>query len=235
MSGMPVPVAVLRSAAIGGSARIGKPRAPAAAVTPQPDLATLLAQADSEGRARGREEGLAEGREEGRRSGVAAGIEEGVRKGRALGQASLDAAVQEATQALREREQHLQQLVAALESEARAHIRAAEDELVCLAFEVLARLLGTALCTPEAVGAMVRHLLLEGAGRELLAVHVHPDDAARLPATDPHTPWRPDPGVSPGGCIVRHAAGCVDARIDTILQEVRQTLLAARADGGGAP
>jgi flagellar biosynthesis/type III secretory pathway protein FliH len=123
--------------------------------------------------------------------------------------------------------------------QARAAVLAdAEDGVVELAFAALCRILGEQAATREGVLAMVARCAAGAGEREQVGVRLHPDDFALLGEAAAH-PARvsPDPGIVLGGCIVDSSTGALDARLETQLARLAETLLAvrtARRSGEGA-
>jgi len=94
---------------------------------------------------------------------------------------------------------------------------------------------------PECVAAVVERLLDATDGRKAFALRVHPDDAARLAAlpvaqalAQGGIQVQADPELRPGGCILETGFGKLDARVETRLAELAETLLgdAARETAG---
>lgn len=88
----------------------------------------------------------------------------------------------------------------------------------------------------EALHAAFARALAEAKPLGDLRVHVHPDDAAALGMRWPeqqtaqlgqHLELVPDPAIRRGGCLVEGDYGAVDARVETQLQFVAETLSAA--------
>ena len=234
----PVGGVVLRNALLHPEAvRIGRrvpaapPAEPVAAVAPAPaapqrDL--LLEQALVEARV----EGLRQGREEGLRAGYEDGLKKGEAEAQAAQRAAVAKAVEEASAPLQERERQLVALAGALSGQ-QAHTQdLAEQEAVVLAYEVACRILGAHLVTPEGVQAQAQQLLAAARQREAV-FHVHPEDARRLQeaAADSGLRCVADPAVQSGGCLLQGPNGTLDARLETVLAQVRQGLLEARAQG----
>lgn len=177
-----------------------------------------------------RDEGLRQGREQ----GFATGHAEGLRQGRAAAQeeaAVKAAAIEEEATAQREALQAgLAAAAAAMQSATEQWLVLAEEDMVALCFETIARVLGQAAVTPEGVRAQALQLLDRWRGDGVPVLHVHPADASLfdgLAATRLFT-CIADPEVPHGGCLVRGCNGALDARLGRILEEVKAALLAAR-------
>lgn len=211
--------------------------APPAVAAPAPRHDELLAAALAEAR----EQGLRQGREEGLRAGLEEGRKKGEAEAQVAARAALDKAVAAASAPLQERERALAALAASLGGQQAAWRDQGEEDAVALAYELLCRVLGDALLTPEGLRAQARQLQAALGSREL-AFRVHPADAERLRTVEPALEglrWVADPAVAVGGCVADGAAGSLDARLETILEQCRQGLLEARARrlaqaGGGA-
>jgi flagellar assembly protein FliH len=158
---------------------------------------------------------LAELRAEAERRGYAAGHEKG------------EADARRELQSRIERFQGMAEQLA----EARAGVLAeAEDGVVELAFAALCRILGEQAASREGVLAMVARCTAGAREREQVGVRLHPDDFALLgEATAHQARFSPDPGIALGGCIVDSSTGALDARLETQLARLAETLLAVRA------
>lgn len=95
---------------------------------------------------------------------------------------------------------------------------------------------------PEAIGEIVRKLLEEAEGRKVFSVHLHPDDVKRLAASPlahllegAEIAVHPSEEMSPGGCILETSFGRLDARLETRIQELAESLLAGQAPGPATP
>lgn len=225
-----------------GAVRV--PRAPPAAKTlasppalfqetPSPD------EGYREGLRLGREEGLRSGREEGRRDGHAEGLRQGAEAAQEQARSALAAAILEATLPLEERARDLATVLAAM-NEAVAQVRAgAEDETVTLCYEVLCRIVGEAVITPQGVRRQVERLLAASDARSPVTLRLHPADLRAIEEATQATPpasaagqpvlWIADAQVVLGGCIVTTAGGGLDARLETVLETCKAGLLQARA------
>jgi flagellar assembly protein FliH len=146
----------------------------------------------------GREAGLAEGRELGRIE-EARKLSEGVRK------------------ILAEVERHRSRL----ELEA-------ERDLVRLAFAIAEKIVKAEVKRGAPVAENNLRAALRRAVRgHTLEIRLHPDDAARVRKADQESgaTITADSSISPGGCVVRAAAGTVDLDIPTQLEEIERGLL----------
>jgi flagellar assembly protein FliH len=158
------------------------------------------------------------------------GFESGLAKGEAAGMAALQ------LQAAR-----LAAVAAAL-CEARAEVRAdAQDMLVEIVHAATAKILGESILSREGIAGAVECTMRSFRDDEQLVVRLHPQDAQLLlqawRGADKPSPMqatvREDPSIVLGGCIVDSARGSLDARLDTQLAALRETLLAVRRQHGG--
>lgn len=106
----------------------------------------------------------------------------------------------------------------------------AEDGVVELAFTALCRILGEQAATRQGVMAMVAQCAIASREREQVGVRLHPDDFALLgPAAGHQLRFSPDPDIALGGCMVDSSTGSLDARLETQLARLAETLCAVRA------
>lgn len=112
--------------------------------------------------------------------------------------------------------------------------------MLALCYEAVCRVVGAQAVEPRHVASQLSHLVALSRISSLVAVHVHPDDAALLQGGDMSTgkgsqggdrqvPWLPDPEVTLGGCIVRGSRGSLDLRLEAMLSDLKASLLAERA------
>lgn len=144
-------------------------------------------------------------------------------------------------------EQRLQSLDAVLASARAAlagEIAGAEDVIVEIAFEAVGRILGEAMSRREGALAAVREVVRGVHERERLRVRVAPADlellrqhGARLVDGSPAggVDLVADERVALGGCFVETAGGTIDARLETQVARLAETLAAARRQRGDAP
>lgn len=193
---------------------------------PQPDPALAAREAAWQ-------QGLAEGRAAGFRQGLQEGVTKGTAEAATELQAAHAAAVTEATALLAERVRQLADVLVSARGAIQERLAGAEDEMVALCFETIARVLGATLVTPEGVRAQVRQLMLQAGSERMLAVHVQPGVADALEALGTGACAEleivRDTEVAVGGCLLRGAHGALDARLTTILQQVAAAVLAREA------
>lgn len=167
-----------------------------------------------------------------------AGYEEGLHKGLAeaanRSEEALAKALADAMTPLQEERKRLAGLQESLQAAADACLLAAEDDMLALCYEVLCRVVGDIAVRPEMVRAHLQALAARHREEAGLAIHVHPRDAELLgaPAEAAGMRWIADPDVTLGGCIVRHARGAIDARLETLLAACKDCLLATRRERG---
>jgi flagellar assembly protein FliH len=112
--------------------------------------------------------------------------------------------------------------------------RDAENALIEIAFTAAQRIVAEVPISHELVEANVRAALAQGEEATEFFIHLHPDDLALLQhhtsdllSTAPRQErmhFLPAPEIARGGCLVRTQFGVIDARRETRLERVRQTL-----------
>ena len=112
--------------------------------------------------------------------------------------------------------------------------RDAENALIEIAFTAAQRIVAEVPINHELVEANVRAALAQGEEATEFFIHLHPDDLALLQrhtsellSTAPRQEqmhFVPAPEIARGGCLVRTQFGVIDARRETRLDRVRQTL-----------
>lgn len=150
----------------------------------------------------------------------------------------------EAHAELRDEVDAMRALVGAWPKALHGALQAAEDTMVEIAFEAACKVLGDALVRREGVEACVREALAEVREREGLVVRLASRDHALLTGGG-RTAWSPDgrrvelvadERVLLGGCLIETSGGTLDARLETQLQRLRDTLLGvARHGAEGSP
>jgi flagellar biosynthesis/type III secretory pathway protein FliH len=113
-------------------------------------------------------------------------------------------------------------------------LAAVEREVAAIALEIARAVLGRELSTrPDAVVDLAARALAEARERREVTLRVHPDDArevraaeGRLGAILARAPLavREDAGLAPGDAVVETDGGCIDARIETQLGELRRAV-----------
>ena len=249
------PSRVLHDVTVRGRFALGRPRGSSPVVV-APDVASLRAQLmsqenpapavqpEAEACRRGYEEGFAKGLLEGRAKGAEEARAQTVQaaeqaeRGRAAQHEELvEALKQETKSAAEARLAQLNSLIAALPSQIETRLEAAEDDMLALCFEVVCRLLGESATRPDVLGAHLRHAVAALRNRPLVAIHLHAEDLALLEKAgviagmsgEPAFQWVASSDVPLGGCVLESPEGGLDARFDTQLQALRETLNRGRA------
>jgi flagellar assembly protein FliH len=164
--------------------------------------------------------------------------EDARREGYACGQ---EQAAAEARAALRQETGRLSAAVANLGQERANVLAQVEDEVVEIVFCAVTRMIGTALAGREQVAALVDHLMAQARTADGLTLRLHPDDADLLAAHGDGGAFgadvalRADAAVALGGCLIDSPVGRLDLRLETLLDQLRATLLAVRAARAGGP
>jgi flagellar assembly protein FliH len=172
--------------------------------------------------------------------GLRDGYQKGLENASAQNLGTLQAALDEMRAEQRGVLQQLEQLLAALPGQLRERLAAAEDDMVALCHEVLCRMLGQAMATPEAVRAMLDQVRSQMLAQGQVAVHLHPDDwdltreCEALRALE-GIEWVADSQVALGGLLLRSPQGSLDARLEVQLEQLKAALLTARARRRATP
>lgn len=190
--------------------------------------------------AQAREAVLAEFREHARTAYEAA-FEQGRQDGLKAGH---EAGTEEAKRELEGEIQRVRQLGMSLEAAARRQVLGLDDVAVAIAYEAVCKIVGASDVLAGAVRVVVAQATSQAAHSERIVVRAHPDDIAKLqPQAHPaaigarggaveyagaNIVWRPDTGVE-AGCVVEIGGAQLDARLTTQLEQLRETLLAARS------
>jgi flagellar assembly protein FliH len=108
-----------------------------------------------------------------------------------------------------------------------------EDMMVSIVFDSVCKIVGDTLVTKEGVCAVVKEALTRIRGNSALIIRVNPLDLELIEESAAfgvasETDWRTDESISMGGCVIESEYGTLDARIDTQLNQLKRTLLAAR-------
>ncbi|MDN6886192.1 FliH/SctL family protein [Variovorax sp. CAN2819] len=224
-----------------GLAHLPASRRAEPAVPARPALADEV-RIEEEARQRGYEEGFAKGSIEGRARGdeearqrAAQAAEKASREFEEHAQRLTRELKQEALAGYQARVRVLDGLIAALPPGIEARLAGAEDDMLALCFEVVCRVLGESVIRPEALRAHLAKAMQELRGRKLAAIHMHPDDLALLQEEGRESwasggvQWIASTDVELGGCILQSPEGGLDARFETQLNALRESLLQTRA------
>lgn len=183
-------------------------------------------------------------REQAHKDGFAEGRAEGYRNGLRAAEAELDAKIaqQVATQTeQRVREQlqtvlpALQNLLSEFHATACQHGADWEREVVSLSLAIAEKILRHELSLgPEKLAAIIQQGLELAVGKSSVAIHLHPDDLARIesrllplvPEANRFSELKlvPSNHVSLGGCVVVTEHGRIDAQVNTMLARIEQEL-----------
>jgi len=145
---------------------------------------------------------------------------------------------QEAQATFEARISQMSKLIAALPPQIDARVQAAEDDILALCFEVICRMLGDHAFRPEVLRAHLKQATDAMRNRQLVAIHLHPDDLAVLEKTGAApanggerdgVQWNASNEVALGGCILQSPEGGLDARFETQLRTLRELLHHGRA------
>jgi len=162
-----------------------------------------------------------EAHEQGRQRGLQEGREAGKEEGRQL----------LATEIAR-----IRRIAEGLESVAASQIRGVESIAVAVAYEAVCKLLGTRATDAVQIEALVKEALTHAGRSPSVLVRIHPADLAILKqagalmtsAASAKLSWHEDESIELGGCVLETASGEIDARLETQLENLRTTLIAAR-------
>ena len=179
-----------------------------------------------------REQAYAEGLAQGREAGFVIGEEAGFAAGEAAGMAA-------ATNANRACKEQLAQLLQSVSMQVTQRIEQAEEDMIALAFKIVCRIVGEAAISRAALQHMFRQALGKLPACPLVAVRSHPHDLATLQddvafnaefdRAGSRVQWIADAAIQTGGCLLETATGSLDARLETQMQQLRDTLLQTRA------
>ena len=163
--------------------------------------------------------------EQGLEEGRAAGREEGVRLAREELAHELEVAHQMAASLLEARHD----LVAS-----------AEPAMLRLALDVARTVIAKEVeADPDVLKGTLTRAMLKAAGEERMRLRLHPDDVVRLGTYLDNLATRfsargvdvvPDPAVGRGGVIVETRSGTVDARMETQVAKIEQSLLSVAGE-----
>jgi len=158
------------------------------------------------------------------------GRQRGLQEGRAAGQ-------EESRQAFAGELARVRSVAGKLSDVLASGIDGTEDLAVAIAFEAICKVLGESAVTVEGVRAQVRQAAACAKSKERLVVRLHPADLSALRdagalnatlSTEKAVSWVADNSIELGGCVVETDGGGLDARLETQIERMRATLLAAR-------
>lgn len=121
-------------------------------------------------------------------------------------------------------------------------LRKAEDEIAQLAVAVARKIIFREMfADPSIVGEIVEEAIRKVSDREEITVKVHPadldfvlsrqDDLSRNIKGIRKLKILADNSISPGGCVIETPGGTVDARIESQLAEIEQSLMDVSGNG----
>jgi flagellar assembly protein FliH len=155
----------------------------------------------------------------------------GWKKGESEGRASVE---QEYAQKLKQ----LGELIRAMETTRDALLQKAEDEVISLVFDSVAKIVGTAATDKQIAVNVVREAMAQVKGREKLTLRVCSRDHQVVKAaldqsngSDLHAKnicVVEDDLVKWGGCVIETEAGNLDARLEIQMQCLKDTLITVR-------
>jgi flagellar assembly protein FliH len=240
---------------------------------PSPQLPSPQWQAGHrQGYAEGHQAGLEQAQQQLRDQHLRDGFDHGYEEGLAQAQQQLekeavamreklqhtfDAAVTKAQHESLQTIKRFDQMIQSLPEKLSARMATMEDDMVALCFDMVCRILGEKLVTPQGVRALVSQATKDWPADVDLTIHMHPDDLQRLrtvAADDfvdssrvslldhmsnelercvrPPLQWVADASMGVGGCVLRSSKGGLDARLMVQLTGLKDTLLAVRAQRG---
>lgn len=223
-----------RRIVVGGAGGAGR----AAGAVPVRAAQSSAADADA---ARIFQEAAQRGHREGFEKGYESGMERAAADAQAHLQCEIASAIAQATEKLNAHAGRLEALADSFARQAGDLATLAEDEMVALAFEAVCRVLGTHAASRDGVRAQLLHAIEAWESSEPVTLCLHPDDAAlldsdselatRLRGALPRLlKWQADPQVELGGCMLKSAQGALDARLETQIEALRDSILRAHEE-----
>ncbi len=181
-------------------------------------LADMRREVLAEGHAAGFEEGHTAGFEAGQREGIEIGRQQEhdlIRGGSEMLAMLAETIVRERSRIIAEASRDLVQLALTMAERIVRHGLPLEDEAVLRAIR-------------EALGQVgdARRIVVRLNPREVELVETHSADLGALVAADAHIELRPDPGVTPGGCLMETPELHLDATVETLLGRFEEILTA---------
>lgn len=219
----PAPSAPPAQASVAGTFAPAPPApvpSPVAAPAAAPDMKALLAKAREQIKAELQKE-VEQAKEAARELGMKEGLAAGTEEARKAFEAELT---------------RIRSVADKLHEAAAGNIKGIEELAVSIAFEAVCKMLGTAAVTKEGILALVQEASSHIVNAERLAVRLHPTDLAVLKETGSldglgagaDVSWIADQSIKLGGCVLETGSGELDARLETQIDRLRATLLAAR-------
>jgi flagellar biosynthesis/type III secretory pathway protein FliH len=153
-------------------------------------------------------------------------------------QAGFDQACRKVAKEIAGSSEALKALLASLSDQQVKLIQMAEDAAVEIGFAAATKILGRMSIEKGLVQAAVREAINKVSDREGLVVYLAPPDfkimeALKAQSANGHfwsrIEFKEDDQVGIGGCILRSRLGCLDARLEYQIDELKKLLIAARA------
>ena len=153
-------------------------------------------------------------------------------------QAGFDQACRKVTEEQAESCEALKTLLKSLSDEQAKLIEMAEDAAVEIGFAATAKILGRMSIERGLVEASVKEAINKVSDREGLVVYLAPSDFQTMEALKAQSAnghfwsrieFEEDDQVGIGGCILRSRLGCLDARLEYQIDELKKILIAARS------
>lgn len=144
---------------------------------------------------------------------------------------------QQMRQAYQSRLQKLDEWMAALSAQIDHRLTEAEDDVLSLCVDTVARVLGDNALRPDVIRSHLGRALAELRSQTVTAIHLHPQDLAMLRQDPDALPdalgyptleWIPSSDVPLGGCILQSAEGALDARLETQMRAFIELIQRAR-------
>jgi flagellar assembly protein FliH len=186
-----------------------------------PDVQSLVAQA--------RESVLAQFKDEAEKAREL-GRQRGLQEGRLAG-------AEEAKKSFESELARVRSIAGKLQQAVESGIRGMEDVAIAIAFEATCKMLGTAAVTREGIQGLVKEAVAHAINTERVVVRLHAGDLSALREVDAldtalqsgtQVSWVADDSIELGGCVVETDGGELDARLETQVERLRATLVAAR-------
>ncbi|OOG44440.1 hypothetical protein B0B52_06770 [Polaromonas sp. A23] len=117
-------------------------------------------------------------------------------------------------------------------------IEVAEDSLIEMTYMAVCKLLGNAIIDGDAIKGVVSQLIERTRGMRVTRIRLRSEDCKKildlvasgaLGGDCKRIEFQPDDSIEIGGCILEGDAGTLDGRLESQLENLKATLLAARA------
>lgn len=153
-----------------------------------------------------------------RQQAMDSGRDEGLQQGRQIAEAQYKKELET-----------LRLLIESVHAARQRYIEDIGDDAMEIAFVAITKILGESFATREAALAAVQEAIRCCKQRGRLLVKVAPPDFELLNGKLSDVELVPDEHVRWGGCVLEGSSGNLDARLETQVQRLRDTLVAARA------